>query len=105
MMAYLSFQGHTAARPSIPHGKLLKRHRFVNKLRDTLSNIGIFQGSYSGHSFRVKLVLLLQLPNMASQMPLFNSLVDGRAPPSYLVYIKTSRDRLASITATLSASS
>ena len=52
MMAYLSVRGD-AAGPlfHFKDGKQLARVRFVNILRDTLHNIGICQGSDSGHSF------------------------------------------------------
>ena len=81
MMAYLSVRGDTAGPLfHFKDGKPLTRDCFVNKLWDTLRNIGITK--VHTPATVSELVLLPQLPNTASQMPLFNSLVDDRAPPT-----------------------
>ena len=102
MMAYLSVRGDTAGPLfHFKDGKPLTRDRFVNKLRDTLRNIGICQGSYSGHSFRAGAATTAAqhgIPDATIQ------LLGRWQSTAYLVYIKTPRDKLASITATLSTS-
>ena len=102
MMAYLSVRGDTAGPLfHFKDGKPLTRDRFVNKLRDTLRNIGICQGSYSGHSFRAGAATTAAqhgIPDATIQ------LLGRLQSTAYLVYIKTPRDKLASITATLSTS-
>ena len=100
MMAYLSVRGD-AAGPlfHFKDGKPLTRVHFVNIFRDTLRNIGICQGSYSGHSFRADAATTAaqhSIPDPSIQ------LLGRWQSTAYLVYIKTLRDRLASITATLS---
>ena len=101
MMAYLSVRGDTAGPLfHFKDGKSLTRVRFVNKLRDTLRNIGICQDSYSGHSFRAGAATTAAqhgIPDATIQ------LLGRWQSTAYLVYIKTPRDRLASITATLSS--
>ena len=102
MMAYLSVRGDTAGPLfHFKDGKPLTRDRFVNKLQDTLRNIGICQGSYSGHSFRAGATTTAAqhgIPDATIQ------LLGRWQSTAYLVYIKTPRDKLASITATLSTS-
>ena len=102
MMAYLSVRRDTAGPLfHFKDGRPLTRDRFVNKLRDTLRNIGICQGSYSGHSFRAGAATTAAqhgIPDATIQ------LLGRWQSTAYLVYIKTPRDKLASITATLSTS-
>ena len=100
MMAYLSVRWDVAGPLfHFKDGKPLTRVCFVTILRDTLHNIGICQGSYSGHTFRAGAATTAAqhgIPDATIQ------LLGRWQGTAYLVYIKTPRDRLASITAILS---
>ena len=99
MMAYLPVRRDTG----IPlfhfkDGKPLTRDRFVNKLQD---NVRICQGSYSGQSFQAGPATTATqhgIPDATIQ------LLGRWQSTTYLVYIKTPWDKLASSTVTLSTS-
>ena len=80
MMAYLPVRGDTGGPLfHFKDGKPLTRDCFVN------FRITCVFAKVRTPATVSKLVLLLQLPNTASKMPLFNSLVDGRAPPTWCI--------------------
>lgn len=100
MMAYLAVWGDSAGPLfHFKDGKALTRERFVDKLRDTLHNIGISQESYAGHSFRIGAATTAAqhgLPDATIQ------LLGRWQSTAYLSYIKTPHNKLASITPMLS---
>lgn len=100
MMAYLSARGD-ANGPlfRFQDGKPLTRERLVGKLREALHCIGIRQDIYSGHSFRIGAATTAAqhgIPDATIQ------LLGRWESTAYLLYVKIDRNKLASITTTLS---
>ena len=100
MLSYLSVRGG-AEGPlfRFKDGRLLTRERFVSRVRDALSAAGIDESLFAGHSFRIGAA------TTAAQAGIPDATIQllGRwKSTAYLLYIKTPRDQLASVSQTLS---
>ena len=83
-------------------GRPLTRERFVLKVREALQQIGIDQTKYCGHSFRIGAA------TTAAKRGIQDSLIKtlGRwESVAYQLYVRTPREQLVSVAATLSGSS
>ena len=81
-------------------GRLPTRECFVSRVRDALSSAGIDESLFAGHSFRIGACSYHGSP---SRHPRRNIQLLGRwKSTAYLLYIKTPRDQLASVSQTLS---
>lgn len=83
-------------------GRPLTRERFVARMREVLRQIGIEQTKYSGHSFRIGAA------STAAKKGIQDSLIKtlGRwESVAYQLYVRTPREQLVAVAATLASSS
>ena len=100
MMAYLAVRGNTpGALFRFKDGRLLSRFRFVERIRAALARSGLDHLKYAGHSFRSGAA------TTAAQCGLNDATIKllGRWQScAYLLYVKTPRHVLASLSSKLS---
>ena len=101
MMAYLAARGASPGPLFIfKDGRVLSRDRFVAQVRQAIGALGLNSQNYAGHSFRIGAA------TTAAECGLEDSVIKalGRWESSaFQVYIRTPRDRLASISQLLSS--
>ena len=100
MLSYMSVRGG-AEGPlfRFKDGRLLTRERFVPRVRDALSTAGIDESLFAGHSFRIGAATTAA---QAGTPDATIQLLGIWKSTAYLLYIKTPRDQLASVSQTLS---
>ena len=100
VLAYLAARrGSPGALFRFQDGRLLTPMRFTEKLREALEALGLQSEHYAGHSFRIGAA------TTAAERGLEDSLIKalGRwESTAYLLYVRTPRERLASISGLLS---
>ena len=100
MLTYLSIRGGDAGQLFHFHdSRPLTRECFVAKVRGALTAAGIEENKYAGHSFRIGAA------TTAAQCGIPDATIQllGRwESTAYLLYVRTPRDKLAAISATLS---
>ena len=99
MTAYLSIRGGgDGPLFHFLNGKPLTRERFVSKVREALSTAGIEETKFAGHSFRIGAA------TTAAQCGINDATIQllGRwESMAYLLYVRTPRDKLAAVSATI----
>ena len=102
-MAYLAARGASPGPLFIfKDGRLLSRDRFVDQVTQAIGALGLNSQNYAGHSFRIGAA------TTAAECRVEDSVIKalGRWKSSaFQVYIRTPRDRLASISQLLSSHS
>ena len=100
VMAYLAVrQGNLGALFRFQDGRLLTPTRLTGKVREALEALGLHSEHYAGHSFSIGAA------TTAAERGLEDSLIKalGRwESTAYLVYVRTPRERLASVSKVLS---
>ncbi len=100
LLAYLALRGNRQGFLFLfTDGRPLTKTRFVSKVRDALSHLGVDSSRYAGHSFRIGAATAAGAHGLSE--PVIQML--GRWKSSaYQLYIRTPRDKLASYSAVIS---